>query len=56
MISFLARVFRQFHMIVGVTAPPPGLNDTKFVLIWLTVIAVMVAWGGLVVYLMLHVF
>jgi hypothetical protein len=55
-IRFLARLFRQFHLVVGVTAPPPGINERRFVLMWLVVIAVVIAWSGLVLYLMLYVF
>ena len=56
MIRFLARVFRQFHLLVGVTAPPPGTSDKKFVTFWLVTIGVVIAWCGVVLYLMLRVF
>jgi hypothetical protein len=56
MVPFLARIFRQFHLIVGVTAPPPGVEEKKFVLIWLAVIGVVIAWSALVLYLMVYVF
>jgi hypothetical protein len=38
MIALLARFFRGLHMIVGMTAPPPGKNERIFVLVWLGMI------------------
>jgi len=35
MIHFLAQFFRGLHMFVGITEPPPGYSELKFVLIWL---------------------
>jgi hypothetical protein len=43
MIKFLAKIFRGVHLIFGVSAPPPGLNERKFVLAWLGIIACLVA-------------
>jgi hypothetical protein len=56
MIRFLAKVFRQIHWIVGISAPPAGTNDRRFVLIWLGVIGFVIAWFAFVFYLMLYVF
>ncbi len=56
MIAFLAKIFRQVHWIVGISAPPPGTNDRKFVFLWLAVIGFVVLWAGLVLYLMVYVF
>ena len=56
MISLLARLFRQFHLIVGVSAPPPGSSEKRFVVIWLTAIGVVILWCLLLLYLMLRVF
>jgi hypothetical protein len=39
MIKFLAQIFRGFHYIVGISAPPPGTNERKFVFTWLVGIA-----------------
>jgi hypothetical protein len=39
MIKFLARLFRGFHYIVGISEPPPGTSDRKFVFTWLVGIA-----------------
>jgi len=56
MISFLAKVFRQVHFLVGITAPPRGSNERTFVFIWLSVIALVIIWSGVVLYLMIYVF
>jgi len=39
MIKFLAQLFRGFHYIVGISEPPPGTSDRKFVFTWLVGIA-----------------
>jgi hypothetical protein len=39
MIKFLARLFRGLHYIVGISEPPPGTSDRKFVFTWLVGIA-----------------
>ena len=56
MIHFLARLFRQIHGIVGITAPPEGTKDRKVVLIWLIVLVVILVWCAALLYLMLYVF
>jgi hypothetical protein len=38
MIRFLASVFRGVHFILGITAPPPGHDERRFVLIWLAAV------------------
>jgi hypothetical protein len=43
MIEFLAKIFRGFHLIFGVSAPPPGHNERKFVFAWLGIIACVIA-------------
>ena len=43
MIKFLAQIFRGFHYILGISAPPPGTSDRTFVLAWLGAIAFIVA-------------
>jgi hypothetical protein len=35
MIKILARLFRGLHYIVGISEPPPGTSDRKFVFTWL---------------------
>jgi len=39
MIKFLAQLFRGLHYIVGISEPPPGTSDRKFVFTWLAGIA-----------------
>jgi hypothetical protein len=43
MIKFLARLFRGLHYIIGISEPPPGTSDRKFVFVWLTGIAFVAA-------------
>jgi hypothetical protein len=43
MIHLLAQFFRGLHMFVGITEPPPGYNERKFVLIWVSGILSFVA-------------
>jgi len=43
MIKFLAQLFRALHYIVGISAPPPGASDRKFVFAWLGGIALIAA-------------
>lgn len=56
MIGFLAKVLRLVHLFVGISAPPPGSGDKALVLMWLGISCVVIAWGALLVYMMLHVF
>jgi hypothetical protein len=42
-IKFLARLFRGVHYIVGISEPPPGTGDRKFVFTWLAGIAFVAA-------------
>ena len=42
MIRLLASIFRGLSYIVGMTAPPPGENEKRFVLFWLGIIAFVV--------------
>jgi hypothetical protein len=43
MIKLLARIFRGFHYVVGISAPPPGTSERTFVFVWLGAIAFIVA-------------
>lgn len=45
MIKLLAKFFRGVHLIFAVSAPPEGQNERTFVLIWLGVLAFLVAFG-----------
>jgi hypothetical protein len=56
MIALLAKMFRGLHMIVGITAPGTGQNERSFVLMWLGIIAFIIAFCAFVFYLMAYVF
>jgi hypothetical protein len=43
MIKYLARLFRGFHYIIGISEPPPGTSDRSFVFAWLASIAFVIA-------------
>jgi hypothetical protein len=43
MIKFLADLFRGVHYIVGISEPPPGTSERKFVFTWLVGIAFVAA-------------
>ena len=43
MIKFLARLFRGLHYIVGISEPPPGTSERKFVSMWLVGVAFVAA-------------
>ncbi|HXY26572.1 MAG TPA: hypothetical protein VEI73_18120 [Candidatus Acidoferrum sp.] len=51
MISLLAKFFRGLHLIFGVSAPPPGENERKFVFTWLGILAFVVGFCVLLTYL-----
>lgn len=53
MIKVLAEFFRLFHYMVGISLPPPGTSDRKFVLAWLTGIASVLAFGVIMFYIIL---
>jgi len=50
-IPFLAKLFRGVHLIFGVSAPPPGHNETKFVFAWLGILAALVIFCAVLFYL-----
>lgn len=50
MIRLLAKFFRGMHLIFGVSAPPEGQNERAFVLIWLGILAFLVAFGAALTY------
>lgn len=51
MIAFLAKLFRGFHLIIGVSAPPPGQNERQFVFAWLGILAALAAFCAVLFYL-----
>jgi hypothetical protein len=42
MIRALANMFRGFSLVFGISAPPPGQDERKFVMLWLGIIAVTI--------------
>jgi hypothetical protein len=56
MIKFLADLFRGIHFMLGVTAPPPGQNERRFVFIWLLIILVFFAFCVGLLYLIPHLY
>jgi hypothetical protein len=57
MIKFLANIFRGFSFVFGITAPAPGQDERKFVFVWLGIIALVMVFCGLLVFVVskLHV-
>jgi hypothetical protein len=41
-ISVLANIFRGLSLVFGISAPPPGQDERRFVMLWLGIIAVTV--------------
>ena len=56
MIKLLARFFRGVHLIFGVSAPPEGQNERTFVLIWLGIVAFLVAFGVALTYFLPYLY
>jgi hypothetical protein len=50
MIKFLARIFRGFHLIFGVSAPSESGNERAFVFAWLGIIACIVGFAVFLFY------
>jgi hypothetical protein len=51
MIKFLAKFFRGLHLVFGVSAPPSGQDERKFVFTWLAILAFLVGFCVLLTYL-----
>ena len=56
MISVLARFFRGVHLIFGVSAPPERQNERTFVLIWLGILAFLIAFGVALTYFLPYLY
>ena len=56
MIKVLAKFFRGVHLIFGVSAPPEGQNERTFVLIWLGILASLVAFGVALTYFLPYLY
>ena len=55
MIKLLAKFFRGVHLIFGVSAPE-GQNERTFVLIWLGILAFLVAFGVALAYFLPYLY
>jgi len=56
MIKLLARFFRGVHLIFGVSAPPEGQNERNFVLMWLGILAFLIASGVALTYFLPYLY
>jgi hypothetical protein len=56
MIKLLAEFFREFHYIVGISLPPPSTSDRRFVLFWLSGIAVALAFSVIMFYIIVALY
>jgi uncharacterized membrane protein len=56
MIQFLAKVFRGFHFIFGISAPPPGGNERAFVFAWLGILASVIAFCTILFYVIPYLY
>lgn len=56
MIKQLAKFFRGVHLIIGVSAPPEGQNERTFVLIWLGILVLLVAFGVALTYFLPYLY
>jgi hypothetical protein len=56
MIQFLAKIFRGLHFIFGISAPPPGQDERKFVLAWLGILACLIAFGMILFYVIPYLY
>jgi hypothetical protein len=50
MVKFLAQIFRGLHYIIGISEPPPGTSERKFVFVWLGAIASIVVFCAILFY------
>jgi hypothetical protein len=57
MIKTLASIFRGLSLVFGITAPPPGEDERRFVTLWLGIVTVTVLFfiGVLIAISHLHV-
>jgi hypothetical protein len=54
MIKFLGNIFRGFSLVFGITAPPPGQDERRFVFLWIGVFAIVIAFSILLFLLISH--
>lgn len=56
MVKLLADFFRELHYIIGISLPPPGVSDRRFVLWWLGSIAVVLAVSVMLFYIIIALY
>src|SRR5271154_1155043 len=56
MIALLARFFRGLHLIIGISAPPPGQNDRAYVLTWLGITLFVIGFAFFLLYAIPHLY
>ena len=56
LIKFLAKFFRGLHLILGVSVPPEGQNERTFVMIWLGILAFLIAFCAALTYFLPHLY
>jgi hypothetical protein len=56
MIGLLAKFFRGLHLIIGISAPPPGQNERVYVFLWLGITLFVVAFAALLLYAIPHLY
>jgi len=59
MIKFLANLFRELHIIIGITAPPPKQDqraERTFVYTWIAMILLVAAVFAALFYLLLKTY
>jgi hypothetical protein len=54
MIKFLASLFRGLSFLLGITAPPPEQDQRRFVLMWLGIVVVVLAFCLVLSYALSH--
>jgi hypothetical protein len=42
MIKTLASIFRGLSLVFGITAPPPGQDERRFVMLWLGIVTITI--------------
>jgi hypothetical protein len=55
MIKLLADLFRGVSMVMGISAPPPGQNERRFVFLWLGMLGFLAVSCVLIFYLVLKI-
>ena len=54
MIKFVANIFRALSKIVGISTPPPGHDERRFVLLWIGIIGTVVVVSAFLFYVIVR--